>query len=104
HSTASLSVTGPQTCRRKNSGLQRRPGRSTAVNQNLVDQAVSQCSFRVHKVIAFGIGGNLFNALTGMVRQNSVQTLFGVLDIAGMDLTIRCLSLGATARLVNHSA
>ena len=70
----------------------------------LIDQAIVTRFVGRHEVVTLGITFDLVQRLTGVGGQDLVQLLAQAQDLAGMDLDVRGLTLGAAQRLVDHDA
>src|SRR5690554_6492389 len=73
-------------------------------DQNLVDQPIRYRIFSGHNIVALCIDGDPLYRLSGIARQNLVQTLAQAQDLLGLDLDIRGLPLSTARRLVDHDA
>src|SRR5512137_2426277 len=90
--------------RRPDTLYPRRRARFAALLQHGVDQAVGGGLLAGHEIVAIGVGLDPVDRLAGVLRQDGVQAVPGVEDLAGVDLDVRRLALEAAERLVDHHA
>ena len=75
-----------------------------SLDQHIVDHSVVLGFLGCHPVVAVGVTLHLLDGLSGMVGYYLVKLLFQLEYLAGGNLDVGCLSLGATHRLMNHDA
>ncbi|VXA83560.1 conserved hypothetical protein [Aeromonas veronii] len=77
---------------------------SATLAQDTVNQTIGHGLLGGHEVVTIGVTLDGSHVLTGVECQALVQGIFDLQDLLGVDLDIRCLTLEATQRLVDHHA
>ena len=79
-------------------------GYRTAIEQDLVNQAIFLGFISTEEVITVSILLNLLQWLTSMLGKNAVELVLQLQDFTGVDIDIAGLPLETTQRLMNHDA